>query len=208
MNSFTLKATLASSIIMRGHCTLDAVLMSVLNTGDVSNLIKCDRDLYHASSANLIGLIDTTAVSFVGSMMPTTRGQQWAEVITPDRAGKISINSKKASMAGAKISRYQAHTCEAIEWYATGNAEQVLEVMQGVIAIGKKRGSGYGQVTSWSVSLEDGLDGLVGVMGEPARPIPIDRWDGEKDFVVMDAAWKPAYWEVGNRAACYAPEVI
>ena len=207
MDSFTLRATLTSPVIMRGHCTLDAVLMAVLNKGDVSELIKCDAGLYYASSANLLGKISTDPVSFVMSMMPTTRGHLWAEVITPDRAGKISINTKKAKMAGAKVSDYQSHYCEAIEWYATGDGERVLEVMRNVLAVGKKRAYGYGEVGEWSVTFDDNLDGLVGVMGEPTRPIPVERWDGDKDFVIVDAAWKPAYWEVGNRAACYAPEV-
>lgn len=204
MDKFTIRAELTSPVIMRGYCTLDAVLMAVLNTGDVSNIIKCDAGLYHASAANMIGVVATEPVSFVASMMPTTRGHLWAEVITPNRAGKVGINAKRASEAGAKIDSYQATYCDAIEWYATGHAEQVLDILKGVPAIGKKRGSGYGQVSAWSIS-DDGLDGLVGVMGEPARPIPIDRWDGDKNFIIVAAAWRPAYWEVNNREACYVP---
>ena len=65
MESFTLRATLTSPVIMRGHCTLDAVLMAVLNTGDVSNMVKCVDDLYYASSAMRLGTGETKSVSFV-----------------------------------------------------------------------------------------------------------------------------------------------
>ena len=80
MESFTLRAVLTSPVIMRGHCTLDAVLMAVLNTGDVSNMIKCVDDLYYASAAMRLNTGETKSVSFVSSMMTTTKGHIWAEM--------------------------------------------------------------------------------------------------------------------------------
>ena len=51
-------------------------------------------------------------------------------------------------------------------------------------------------------------NGLIGPNGEPLRPIPIDRFEGDKSFPIIDTAWKPAYWNPENRAACYAPEPV
>ena len=206
MESFTLRATLTSPVIMRGHCTLDAVLMAVLNTGDVSNMVKCVDDLYYASAAMRLGTGENKSVSFVSSMMTTTKGHIWAEILTPSRTGKVIINPKREREAGSKTDTYIATPCSHVEWYATGDAHAVLDALKGVASIGKKRRHGFGEVSEWSVSLDDELDGLVGVMGEPLRPIPLDRWEQGGDWLKTEAAWKPAYWDVRNRSICVVPE--
>jgi hypothetical protein len=76
-----------------------------------------------------------------------------------------------------------------------------------VTFIGKRRGSGFGEVSNWSV-LPGDLDGIIGPFDDPLRPVPIDMFDGNKDSLKVDAAWRPAYWLPENRAICYAPELI
>ena len=72
-----------------------------------------------------------------------------------------------------------------------------------------KRFGGFTAVDKMSFDLKPGaIGGLIGPNGEPLRPIPVDRFDGDKSFPIIDAAWKPAYWNPVNSAACYAPEPV
>jgi hypothetical protein len=42
--------------------------------------------------------------------------------------------------------------------------------------------------------------------GYPLRPIPAEIYNGKTEGVIADAAWRPAYWKLENRARCYVPE--
>jgi hypothetical protein len=93
----------------------------------------------------------------------------------------------------------------AAVWYATGHKDAVLAALKDVRFIGKRRSAGYGEVSGWEADTGQ-LDGLVGYGGEPLRPIPVARWTEGGDQIAIDTAWKPPYWEIANRAKCYAPE--
>ena len=54
--------------------------------------------------------------------------------------------------------------------------------------------------------VERELDGVVGMLGEPLRPVPVDMFNGDKSSIKVDTAWRPAYWYAAHRAICYAPE--
>ena len=73
--------------------------------------------------------------------------------------------------------------------------------------IGKKRAQGFGEVAGWSVEKTD-LDPLLDENGAPRRPIPEHLFGGDKSLPLQDLAWKPAYWNLENRAACYAPNPL
>jgi CRISPR type IV-associated protein Csf3 len=104
------------------------------------------------------------------------------------------------------INSYDARVASSVVWYATGDKDAVLAVLRDVKFIGKRRASGYGEVIRWEA--EDGeLDGLVGYLNDPLRPVPADRWTEGGDQIAIDTAWKPPYWAIENRAKCYAPEV-
>jgi hypothetical protein len=82
----------------------------------------------------------------------------------------------------------------------------VLELVQSVHFIGKRRSAGYGEVLRWETEAGE-LDGLIGYAGEPLRPVPTDRWTESGDWIPVEAAWKAPYWDVRNRTRCYAPEI-
>jgi hypothetical protein len=94
-----------------------------------------------------------------------------------------------------------------VTWFAEGDGEAIQALLEDVQFIGKRRASGFGEVDEWTVE-EGDLDGVVGVMGEPLRPVPLELFNGDKDSLVVDAAWKPAYWHPAHRAICYAPESV
>ena len=105
------------------------------------------------------------------------------------------------------MNSYTAFDAPQITWYAEGDGEAVQRLLSDVMFIGKRRGSGFGEVSGWSIEKGD-LDGVVGPFGSPLRPVPLDMFSGDKASLKVDASWKPAYWHPENRALCYAPEFI
>ena len=206
MTPFTIRAQLRTPVIFNGYMTLDALLMAELQRGDVSDIIKCVDGLYFASAAVLDDECGSIKASFVASMRPG-RTPEWLDVIAPNssRNTDISIGDSRAREAGNVINGYDAKVCSGVVWYATGDKDAALAALQDVRFIGKRRAAGYGEVVRWEA--EDGdLDGLVGYLNDPLRPIPADRWTAGGNQIAIDTAWKPPYWAIENRAKCYAPE--
>jgi hypothetical protein len=207
MEKFVVTATLRTPVIRNGYMTLDALLMAELQTGDVSNLIKQVDDLYYASAAFLDNDVGGIKASFVASMRPELT-PEWLDVIAPNsnKNTDVAIGDSRYREAGNVINSYEARVASSVVWYANGDKDAVLAVLRDVKFIGKRRASGYGEVIRWEA--EDGeLDGLVGYLNDPLRPVPADRWTEGGDQIAIDTAWKPPYWAIENRARCYAPEV-
>ena len=57
-------------------------------------------------------------------------------------------------------------------------------------------------MTQWTVEAGE-LDGLHGYADEPLRPVPVELWDGDKSSPIVDAAWRPAYWDATGRTTCF-----
>lgn len=206
MQTFVIRAHLRTPIIRRGHGTLDALLMSSLCTGDVSHLLRCDDSLYFASSGFAVNSVATQKASFVASMRPE-HSSYWLDVIkTNTKDGDLKIGLARQREGGNIINAYTATVASAIEWYATGHMQQVLDAVQVIHFIGKRRTSGYGEVIRWEAETSE-LDGLVGYGAEPLRPVPTERWTESGDWIPVEAAWKAPYWEVRNRTRCYVPEI-
>jgi hypothetical protein len=207
LETFVLRAHLRTPIIRRGFVTLDALLMATLGTGDVSHLVRCEEGLYFASAGFAVDATATQRASFVASMRPE-HSPQWLEVVRSNTLdGDLKIGLSRQREGGNIISAYTATVAKAIEWYATGEAQSVLDVMHTVGFIGKRRTAGFGEVTHWETEPGD-LDGLVGYGNEPLRPIPTERWTSGGDWVPVEAAWKAPYWDVRSRTRCFVPEAF
>ena len=206
MKPFTLRAHLRTPIIRRGFVTLDALLMATLGRGDITDLLQCEDGLYFASSGFAVDAAPVQNAAFVASMR-AERTPEWLDLIKPrTRDGDLGIDPSRQREGGNIINSYQATYARAIEWYGTGHGDQVLEVVQGVAFIGKRRAAGYGEVSQWEIAAGD-LDGVVGYAGEPLRPVPTERWTAGGAWIPVEAAWKAPYWEVRNRTRCFVPEV-
>lgn len=206
MKTFTLRAKLCTPVIRRGFVTLDALLMSRLGRGDVSDLIRCDQGLYFASAGFPVDAVTTQRASFVASLRPE-HTPEWLDVVKPNtRTGDLQIGLSRQRECGNIINAYKATVASAVEWYATGHMQQVLEVVSPIGFIGKRRASGFGEVNSWEIE-EGELDGLVGYNNEPLRPVPTERWREGGDWIPVEAAWKAPYWDTRNRTKCFVPEV-
>jgi len=208
-------ATLRTPIILQGYMTFDALLGALLfeRLQDVDNAhaaipIQCDNGLFHASAAQL-EIIDRGGLAIAANL----RAQH---DLNPDHIKKSkdgerlhrSLGLKRRRQFGAVLNKYKTATASSISWDVVGDVEQIEDLLGGVYFIGKKRTAGFGEVTNWSVTEDNDSNGLIGLNGDPLRPIPADRFDGDKTFPIIDAAWKPAYWNPENRAACYAPEPV
>lgn len=206
MQTFTLRAHLKTPVIRRGFVTLDALLMAVLERGDVSHLLRCEDGLYFASAGFPVDTSAAHRASFVASMRPE-HSAHWLELIESNtRDGDLRIGLSRQREAGNIINAYSATVAQAVEWYGTGHSDEVLAALKEVRFIGKKRSAGYGEVIRWEVEPGD-LDGVVGFASEPLRPLPTERWTHGGDWVPVEAAWKAPYWDVRNRTRCFVPEI-
>jgi len=79
MERFSITAHLKSPLISTGPLTLDALLMSVLGTGDVRQLLHCEDDLYFASACIQYENSLVHRAAFVASMRV-----QWVQDISID----------------------------------------------------------------------------------------------------------------------------
>jgi hypothetical protein len=214
MDKLTISVQLEVPIILGGgYLTLDALLASLIfeKTGDIDLAhetipLASTTGLFHASAA-LLEPFGSSGVSFVANLRAD-------HAIDPDLLLKNKRGSIHKKMGrtrrrefGAVLNRYTSFDAPTITWYAEGDGEAVQQLLSGVGFIGKRRGSGFGQVSGWLVEPGD-LDGIQGLFGEPLRPIPVDMFDGDRDALTVDAAWRPAYWHPENRAICYAPELV
>lgn len=199
-------ATMKSPFIKTGHMTIDGILAAQLfdELNDVEKAhasipLKQTDGLFHASGA-IFEPFEKKRASFIAAFRET-------HSIDPDLIKKNKgglLHKKFDSSLTNVMNSYPAYSAPEITWYAEGDIAEVERLLRPIQFLGKRRASGFGEVERWEI--EDGeLDGLVGYDGEPLRPTPIEMFTGDKSLPIVDAAWRPAYWNVLNRSACYAP---
>lgn len=211
MERFTIGAELVTPAIV-STLTLDGLLGAVLfeDLLDVDKAhaaipLRCSAGLYHASVARPVGPIEfgkhgliaglrATHDLDLGLIKQTTGGQ-------PHR----HIGLTRRGDFGNVMNSYQTVMAQSIEWHAEGDAEHVLELLQEIEFIGKKRTAGFGQVRGWHLAESD-LDGITDAAGQPLRPVPLEMWRGDPNAIRADAAWRPAYWRPQHRAICVVPK--
>ena len=204
--TMTITATMKTPFIKIGHMTIDGILAAQLfdELSDVDQAhaaipLAQTRGLFHASAA-VFEPYEKTRVAFIAALRET-------HSIDPAHVKKNKrgqLHKKFDSTLTNVMNTYPVYAAPAITWYAEGDVTEVERLLQPIQFVGKRRASGFGQVQQWHIG-EGELDGLVGHLGEPLRPIPIKMFTGDKTQPIVDAAWRPAYWNVLNRAACYAP---
>ena len=207
MDKLIIQAKLKTPFIKVGFMTLDGLLAALkfdelkdVEQAHQSIPLKNTQGLFHASAA-LFEPIEISKEVFIAALHEQ-------HSIDPDLILKKSngqLHRKFDSSFTNVLNTYKKVTASKITWYAEGDADEIQRLLSPVSFIGKRRASGFGEVESWSFERGD-LDGILGNFDEPLRPIPIEMFQGDKEaYPIMDAAWKPAYWDVMNRRACYAP---
>ena len=209
-----IEATLRTPIIIQGYMTFDALLGALLfeRLQDVDKThasipIQCDDGLFHASAAQ-VEIIDRGGVALAANLKAQ-------HDLNPDHIKKSRDGTKlhrtlrltRRRDYGAVLNKYRTITVSSISWDVIGDIDEIESLLGDAFFIGKKRTAGYGEVTSWDFK-DSETDGLVDANGLPLRPIPAERFKGDKSLPMIDTAWKPAYWNLENRTACYAPELV
>lgn len=215
METFQVTAELSSPLVIGGgYFTLDALLGGILfeQLADVEKAhdaipIRSDDGLFHASAAQ-IEPHSQNSITFVANMRAD-------HAIHPDllqrnrNTGRIHrrLGRTRRQDFGAVLNKYTAFNTADVIWYAEGDPVETERLLSEVQFIGKRRGSGFGEVKNWRIDTAD-FNGLTGPFDEPLRPVPIDRFKGDKESLKVDAAWRPAYWHPDNRALCFAPRPL
>jgi hypothetical protein len=205
--SFTLHSPLVTN---GGYMTLDALLAALIfeQSGDLEKAhadipLKNTNGLWHASAA-IIEKIDTEKKGFVANLHA---GHDLdLDLVLKNKNGNVhkAIGLTRRRDYGAVFNSYRMFTATEITWYANGDREQIQLLLSEVEFIGKRRASGFGQVSNLIIEESD-IDGVSGLFGEPLRPVPVDMFNGDKSSLRADAAWRPAYWHPLNRTVCYVP---
>lgn len=220
MDKLIVRARLASPLIRGGHLTLDGLLACRLfeELQDVEKAlaaipVRQSDGLYHASSVMLEAPMRESA-AFIASLRPQ-------HSMDPDlllKNSKGAVHRKFDSSVTNVMNSYSTEVAPFATWYVEGDADAIVRLLSSIRFIGKRRASGFGEIAlradgtpDWEFELDgDSSDrfGLENLFGDPLRPIPADRFQGDKGYhPLVDAAWRPAYWDPRNRAACYAPQL-
>lgn len=207
-------AELKTPLIMRGFLTFDALMGALLfeKYEDVDKAhseipIKCNDGLFSASAAQLEEFT-RGGVSFIAGLRADHDID--ADLLLKDKTGtKIHRQMKrtKREAFGNVKNDYITLNSPKVFWEVEGDADRIDDLLRNAMFIGKKRTSGYGEVIKWDFE-DTSLDGLLDTNNQPLRPIPVHLYKGDKSLPIIDAAWKPAYWNPENRSACYAPRML
>lgn len=205
--SFRLQSPLITN---GGYMTLDGLLAALIfeQSGDLEKAhanipLKNTNGLWHGSAA-FFEKIDTEKKGFVANLHA---GHDLdLDLVLKNKNGNVhkAIGLTRRRDYGAVLNSYRMYTATEITWYATGHREQIQSLLSEVEFIGKRRASGFGQVANLVIEDSDN-DGVVGLFGEPLRPVPLEMFSGDKSSLRADAAWRPAYWHPMNRTVCYVP---
>ena len=211
MERFTIKAELVTPAII-STLTLDGLLGAILfdemqdvNQAHAAIPLRCSDRLYHASVAILVGNVEIGKHGLIAGLRATHDLD--LALIKQGKGGQPHrhIGLTRRSDFGNVMNGYQTIVAQMIAWHAEGDAEHVLELLEDVEFIGKKRTAGFGQVRGWEL-VESDLDGITDATGQPLRPVPLEMWHGNPDAIRADAAWRPAYWMPQHRAICAVPK--
>ena len=215
MERFTITADLVSPAII-STLTLDgllgAVLFDELQDDDKAHAaipLRCADGLYHASIAQPVGAVEFGKHALIAGLRATHDLD--LTIVKQGKGGQPhrALGLTRRADFGNVMNGYRTVMAQSIQWHAEGDAEYALELLAEIEFIGKKRTAGFGQIRAGSWQLAESLlDGITDAFGQPLRPVPLDRWAGDKNACRVDAAWRPAYWLPQHRALCAVPNAM
>jgi len=208
---FVARVELRTPVLLGGFLTLDALLAAVLfeQTGDIDRAhgeipLANTGGMWHASAALLEDPVQYRAT--------LTASLHAGHDLDPDllkrgRGGVLPrIGEKRRREYGNVQNPVEGVAAPALWWFGEGDPDAVEALLRGVRHVGKKHTAGYGEVSYLDLEPVEATNGVLDAEGFPLRPVPAEIYTGNPDAVVADAAWRPAYWRLENRAKCYVPE--
>lgn len=92
-----------------------------------------------------------------------------------------------------------------IVFFAVGHRDEVQNLLNLMIAVGKKPAMGFGMVQKWVVEdIEEDYTTEHPVYGL-MRPIEVENAEKKYDCPIMQYGIKPPYWKDKNARLCYVP---
>lgn len=149
---FRISAVMVTPVIFTAHATLDGLLGALLfdqlqevEAAHAAIPIRSTDGLFHASSARLLGVASAQKLGFVAGLRASHDLD--LALIQRNAAGGVhkALGLARRSDFGNVANAYTAHAAEVIEWTAEGDGDRVIELLQGVHAIGKRRNAGFGK---------------------------------------------------------------
>lgn len=186
--------------------------------------------LKHAPQV-LEGIYNESQIGYIGLPLRQLEGNRWAASKgiyeqedmkvehynkRPDffAADKIDYLDMDKGLISDSVGLYRAYRNPqlirtvkggAVTFYAVGHKNEVQELLNIMIGIGKKVAIGFGIVQKWIVedfdkdyTTEHPEYGLM-------RPIEVEKSDKMYDCPVMQYGIKPPYWKPKNMRLCYVP---
>ena len=214
MQPFIVTFRFATMPILRGACTLDAVLggeiargVGALETAIRMTPLAGTDGVSHGSS---LILLEGTGVARTVPVVRKSRSAFYD--IDPDRVSRGRRRADRLSWAKNLLNRYEARVCEGGAWLGTGRIDEVRELLYPVIGIGKRRQSGWGMIDPESLVVEP-VDadpntwGLVSGPDDPdfatdrvtpRRPLPIETFrrlggDPLDEVIAVERVRQPYY---------------
>ena len=192
MEPFVVTFRFATPPIVRGGCTLDAVLggelarrVERLDEAIRATPLACTDGVHHGSALLLLG---DTCVTWP---VPVVQNLQLA--LRCADPGAISFGRRRVAPGSLKstLVTYEARVCAGGAWLGTGCLDEVRSILSAVLAIGKRRGSGWGMIEPGSLAVEPveadpARWGLASGPCDPAfatarivprRPLPLDLFE-------------------------------
>jgi hypothetical protein len=213
MERFTITVDLLSPAILN-TLTLDGLLGSILfdEVQDIDKAhaaipLRCRDFLYHASVVLPVGSVEIGKHALIAGLRATHDFD--LGLIKQGLGGHPHrhLGLTRRGDFGNVMNGYRTIMAESLQWHAEGDPDHVLELLEDVEFIGKKRTAGFGQVRGWRLA-ESNLDGIADASGLPLRPVPLTMWQGLPDAIRADVAWRPAYWLPQHRTICAVPKGI
>lgn len=209
-SNLVVRATMASPFIPgAGYMTLDGILGAVLfdqlqdvEAAHAAIPVTCQDGLFLASAADYTGA--RYSQSFCAGLHAAHSLDP--ELIRKNKSGRMhrGLDTTVTNV----MNSYAVVYAPTIEWQVQGDALAIARLLTPIQFIGKRRTAGFGEVAAWSVEAVTDAHpryALEDEYGYPLRPIPADLFQGDRTLPMMDAAWKPAYWNIANRTLCFAP---
>jgi predicted phosphoadenosine phosphosulfate sulfurtransferase len=207
MTPLVVQAHLGSPVAMGHPVAFDALLAAVVASGDrlppptlgfsdvEIPLLRHPRGFHHASQAHLV-VAESTA-------------RYWARR-PPDIRVAAALSSSQCWSASG---RHRAFWCPlrlmlpagmTLTWWAVGDRAEVEDLLQHVLTIGARRGSGHGWVARWIVDEVQTDLSIHTLDGTPARNIPVDMMPEDWPYVRTARTTYP-YWASNGAEQCAVP---
>lgn len=99
---------------------------------------------------------------------------------------------------------HEVMSVKSIYYYARGDKEEIVSLLNDLKYVGKKGSIGYGKVTSFSIETIDKDKSVMLFAHTPSRPLSVKNYSLDNDRIAYFNAIAP-YWKKSELEACYMP---